>query len=117
MSIYRSWEFTCNATKKQIDHLIALDECDFDNITFEDDANKFFGYGDTTSIGSYERIKEALEEFASAYLKASIFVKVQQECESVPYAFVVKEGKVREATGRITFFFDDNNEEVNQNDY
>lgn len=30
--------------------------------------------------------------------------------------FHVKDGKVREATGRITYFFDDTGEEVNLND-
>lgn len=122
MSVCRTWEFQgTNAdksyiTKKQIDKLISLDEFDFDELTFES-GDLLFGWGSTESCLAYDRIKEALESFAALHPDTNIFVRIQQEQEAEPYAIVVKDGKVREATGRITYFFDDTGEEVNLNDY
>ncbi len=122
MGVYRTWEFSGKnndgspLTSKQIECLVALNESDLEEFTWEQ-GGKAFGWGETTSIGAYERIYTTLTEFASLYPEVSMFVSVQVECEPAPFAVFVRGGKVREATGKITYYFDDDGEEVDLNDY
>ena len=117
MSIYRSWEFHGENNdgtalySKQIECLIALDEFDLDGLEWED-GEEMFGFGDTSSSGAYERIFEALIEFAEIYPEVILTVLVHSETDSCPDGFRVQDGKVREFTGFITYRYDDDGTEV-----
>lgn len=119
MGMYRTWEFSGRnndgsyLTSRQIECLVALDEYDLENLTFEE-GDLLFGWGNTESIGAYEGIMDALEKFAAIYPEVRLFVTDQEGSE---YAIFVKGGKVREATGRVVYTFDDDGEEVDLDDY
>ena len=111
MSIYINWEFYGhNMTTKQIETLVSLDEYDLEELEWEEEY--LFGYGQTDSHCAYDRIKEALEEFAKIYPDVSIKVVAFYETEVAPCGFLVENGKCISFTGKITYYRDDNGQEV-----
>ena len=115
MSIHRSWEFYGQnkdgtfLTGRQIEDLIALDEFDFKVIEWEDDVDEF-GWGDTESTGAYERVFEALIQYAEMYPDVTLTVYVS--VDRYQDGFRMENGKVREFTGQMTYFYDDDGTEV-----
>ena len=121
MSAYRNWEFWGHnndgtlLTSKQVEALIALDEFDLEDLTWEE--GEMFGWGDTESIFSYDRVEEALEKFAALYPEVTVKVIVQYETEPCPDGFMVKGGNVRPFSGHVVYTYDDDGQEVDLDDY
>ena len=117
MSTYIRWEFyghngekTEHLTSKQIEALVALDEYDLEQMTWEEDY--LFGWGDTTSSSAYNQIEEALGKFAALYPDASVKVLAFFETEPAPYGFLIENGTCVPFTGKLKYYRDDNGEEV-----
>jgi len=116
MSTYIRWEFYGHngekeecLTEDQVKHLIALDHFDLEDLEWEE--AYLFGWGSTCSHCAYDRIKEALEEFARIYPDVSIKALAFYETEAAPCGFLVENGKCISFTGKITYYRDDNGEE------
>ena len=111
------WEFyghngdkTEPLTSKQIECLVALDEYDLENMTWEEDY--LFGWGETESSFTYDRIEEALKEWAKMWPNISAKVLAYYETEAAPYGFLLERGNCIPFTGQIKYYRDDNGEEV-----
>lgn len=117
MSCYIRWEFYGHngekaefLTEDQVKALIALDEYDLEELEWEEEY--LFGYGQTASHCAYDRIEEALDEFAKIYPDVSIKALAFYETDTNPIGFLVEHGKCIPLTGKITYYRDDNGEEV-----
>ena len=119
MSVYRTWEFRgCHQdgiplSSREIEALVSFDEFDLECITWEE-GDALLGWGDTESIGSYERIEEAIREFKKVYPEIRLTVICQYEAEPCPDAFFSKcgETEVHSLSSRLTYYDDDTGEEV-----
>lgn len=117
MSMNVSWEFyghngekTSPLTSKQIESLVGLDEYDLDGMEWEEEY--LFGWGETSSCYAYDRIEEALTIFAALYPDVSVKAVAFYEADPIPGGFLVEHGKCTTFTGKITYYRDDNGEEV-----
>lgn len=119
MSVYRNWEFHgCHndggaLTSKEIEALVSFDEFDLSCLTWED-GEELFGWGDTESAFSYDRIEEAIRDFKKIYPEIRLFVSCQYETEVCPDGFFSRSGtsEVRTLSSRLTYYDDETGEEV-----
>ena len=115
MSMYCNWIFHGKnndgsmLTEEQIDRLTALDGHDFEDLTF-DPGEEMFAFGETVSICSIERIEESLKSFSAANPETELTVYYHAETDEAPCGFHAKYGKVRPFSSRITYYYDDNGE-------
>lgn len=117
MSTYIRWEFYGHngekaepLTSRQIESLVALDEYDLEIMNWEEEY--LFGYGVTESNCAYDRIEEALGEFAKMYPDVCMKVLACYETEVSPCGFLLENGECIPFTGKVTYYRDDNGEEV-----
>lgn len=119
MSIYRTWEFRgCHQDgsplgSREIEALVSFDEFDLECMTWEE-GDTLFGWGQTESIGAYDRVEEAVREFKNVYPDIRLLVTVQYEAEPCPDAFFSKSGEteVHALSSRLVYFDDETGEEV-----
>lgn len=119
MSAYRNWTFRgCHEdgsplTSKEIEALVALDEFDLQGLEWEQ-GDDLFGWGDTESIGSYDRIEDAISAFKMMHPEIRLAVIAQYESEPCPDAFFSQCGEtaVHTLSSRLVFFDDETGEEV-----
>lgn len=119
MSIYRTWEFRgCHKdgsplTSREIEALVSFDEFDLECMTWEM-GDSLFGWGDTQSIGAYERIEEAVREFKKVYLDVRLVVICRCEVDVCPDALFSRSGEteVHSLSSRLTYYDDETGEEV-----
>jgi len=119
MSIYRTWEFRgCHKdgspmTSREIEALVSFDERDLDSMTWET-GDSLFGWGDTQSISSYDRIEDAVRDFKMVYPEIRLTVICQYEAEPCPDAFFSKSGEteVHTLSSRLNYYDDETGEEV-----
>lgn len=119
MGVYRNWEFQgcyedgSPLSSRAIEALISFDEFDLDNMTWEM-GDTLFGWGDTESIGAYERIEEAARMFAKAYPDVRLVVICRCEADVCPDALFSRSGEteVHSLSSRLTYYDDDTGEEV-----
>lgn len=119
MSQYRTWEFRgfhqdgSPLASREIEALVAFDEFDLECMTWEQ-GDALFGWGDTQSIGSYDRIEEAIREFMKVYPEIRLTVICQYEAEPCPDAFFSEAGTadVQTLSSRLTYYDDETGKEV-----
>lgn len=119
MSTDRSWTFRgCHEdgsplTSKEIEALVALDEFDLEYLEWEQ-GDDLFGWGDTESIGSYDRIGDAISAFKMMHPEIRLAVIAQYESEPCLDAFFSRCGEtaVHTLSSRLVFFDNDTGEEV-----
>ena len=119
MSIYRTWEFRgfhkdgSPLTSREIEALVSFDERDLGSLTWET-GGALFGWGDTQSLGSYDRIEEAVREFMMVYPEIRLTVICQYEAEPCPDAFFSRCGEtaVHCLSSRLVYYDDETGEEV-----
>ena len=117
MSTYIRWEFYGHngekaepLTSKQIESLVALDEYDLEVMNWEEEY--LFGWGETESSFAYDRIEEALTEWAKIWPNISAKVLAYYETEPAPDGFLLERGNCIPFTGQIKYYRDDNGQEV-----